>query len=111
MFAKFLEEPEQQAALAAATGYVPVRQSAVEFPALQAFWAKEPAFRVAYEQLLQPGGRAANGSVIGNYQGVRDAVTDALTSMLTQGKSVDDALADAQSNADRAIAEYNDRVG
>jgi sn-glycerol 3-phosphate transport system substrate-binding protein len=111
MFAKFLEEPKQQAALAAATGYVPVRQSAVEFPGLQAFWAKEPSFRVAYEQLLQPGGRAAIGSVIGNYQGVRDAVTDALTSMLTQGKSVDDALADAQSNADRAIAEYNDRVG
>ena len=64
-----------------------------------------------YEQLLVPGGPAADGSVIGNYQGVRDAVTDGLTSMLTQGKSVDDALADAQSNADRAIAEYNDRLG
>jgi sn-glycerol 3-phosphate transport system substrate-binding protein len=109
-FAKFLEEPKQQAALAAATGFVPVRQSAVEFPELQAFWRNEPAFRVAYDQLLAPGGPAANGSVIGNYQGVRDAVRDALTAMLAQGKSVDDALADAQRNADAAIQEYNSRI-
>ncbi|MGZ4754510.1 MAG: ABC transporter substrate-binding protein [Acidimicrobiia bacterium] len=109
-FAKYLEAPEQQAALAAATGYVPVRQSAVRFPEVQAFWAKEPAFRVPYDQLLKPGGRAANGSVIGNYQGVRDAVRDGLTAMLTQGKSVDDALADAQRNADAAIQDYNARV-
>jgi sn-glycerol 3-phosphate transport system substrate-binding protein len=110
-FAKFLEEPKQQAALAAATGYVPVRQSAVDFPEVKAFWAAQPAFRVPYDQLLQPGGRAANGSVIGNYQGVRDAVRDGLTAMLAQHKSVDEALADAQRNADAAIQEYNSRVG
>jgi sn-glycerol 3-phosphate transport system substrate-binding protein len=109
-FAKFLEEPEQQAALAAATGFVPVRKSAVEFPELEAFWVRQPAFKVPYDQLLQRGGRAANGSVIGDYQGVRDAVTDALTAMLTQGQSVDDALADAQRYADRAIQDYNARV-
>ncbi len=109
-YAKFLEAPKQQAALAAATGYVPVRKSAVEFPEVQAFWAKEPAFRVPYDQLLQPGGRAADGSVIGNYQGVRDAVRDGLTAMLTQGKPVDEALADAQRNADAAIRDYNERI-
>jgi sn-glycerol 3-phosphate transport system substrate-binding protein len=110
-FAKFLVAPEQQASLTAATGYVPVRISAASFPSVLAYWAQQPAFKVAYDQLLVPGGPAANGSVIGNYQGVRDAVTDGLTSMLTQGKSVRDALADAQANADRAIADYNDRIG
>jgi sn-glycerol 3-phosphate transport system substrate-binding protein len=109
-FAKFLVAPEQQASLAIATGYVPVRRSAAAMPSVQAFWAGQPAFKVAYDQLLQPGGPAADGSVIGNYQGVRNAVIDGITSMLTQNKSVADALSTTQSNADRAIAEYNDRV-
>jgi sn-glycerol 3-phosphate transport system substrate-binding protein len=108
--AKFLVAPEQQAALSIATGYVPVRKSAAALPSVQAFWAAQPAFQVAYEQLLVPDGKAADGSVIGNYQGVRDAVTDGITSLLTQGKSVQDALADTQRNADRAISEYNERV-
>lgn len=109
-FAKFLDAPEQQAALSIATGYVPVRKSAAAMPSVQAFWVSEPAFKVAYDQLLVPDGPAADGSVIGNYQGVRDAVTDGITSLLTQGKSVNAALADAERNADRAIAEYNARV-
>jgi hypothetical protein len=49
--------------------------------------------------------------VIGNYQGVRDAVRDALTEMLTKGASVDSALRQAQKNADAAIADYNERIG
>jgi sn-glycerol 3-phosphate transport system substrate-binding protein len=110
-FAKFLVAPEQQASLAVATGYVPVRRSAAAMPVVQEFWARQPAFKVAYDQLLVPGGPAANGSVIGNYQGVRDAVINGITSMLTQDKSAEDALATTQSNADRAIADYNDRVG
>lgn len=109
-FAKFLVAPEQQAALAIATGYVPVRKSAAAMPSVRAFWAAQPAFEVAYDQLLVPDGRAADGSVIGNYQGVRDAVTDGITELLTQGKSAQDALADTEAEADRAIAEYNDRV-
>jgi sn-glycerol 3-phosphate transport system substrate-binding protein len=109
-FAKFLVAPEQQASLAVATGYVPVRRSAGAMPVVQEFWARQPAFKVAYDQLLVPGGPAANGSVIGNYHGVRDAVVNGITSMLTQGTSPEDALATTESNADRAIADYNDRV-
>jgi sn-glycerol 3-phosphate transport system substrate-binding protein len=108
--AKFLVAPEQQASLAIATGYVPVRRSAAAMPSVQAFWTRQPAFKVAYDQLLQPGGPAADGSVIGNYQGVRNAVVDGITSMLTQGTSVGDALAETQGKADAAIEEYNSRV-
>lgn len=110
-FVKFLVAPAQMAAWATTSGYVPVRKSSADDPTVQAFWAKNPAYRVAYDQLLEPGGPPANGSVIGNYQGVRDAVRDALTAMLTQGKSVDAALAQAQKSADTAITEYNARVG
>jgi sn-glycerol 3-phosphate transport system substrate-binding protein len=110
-FVKFLMEPKQIAGFVTASGYVPVRKSAAESAAVQDYYAKKPVYEVAYTQLLQPGGPAANGSVIGNYQGVRDAVRDALTEMLTKGASVDSALRQAQKNADAAIADYNERIG
>jgi len=110
-FIKFLEAPEQQASLAAATGYVPVRRSAVNLKQLQDFWAARPEFRAAYDQLLVPGGPSANGSVIGDYQGVRDAVREGLTALLTQGLSPAEALARTERAATRAIQEYNRRIG
>jgi sn-glycerol 3-phosphate transport system substrate-binding protein len=108
---KFLEAPEQQAALAAATGYVPVRESATQLKVLQDFWAARPEFRTAYDQLLVPGGPAANGSVIGDYQGVRDAVREGLTAMLTRDIPPARALAQTERAATRAIREYNRRIG
>ena len=66
---------------------------------------------MAYDQLLAPGGPAANGSVIGAYQGVRDSVRDGLVAMLSQGLSPEQAVARAQRGADRAIRDYNTRVG
>jgi len=108
---KYLAAPDQIAAFAIASGYVPIRESAAESSEVQEFWAQNPTYRVAYDQLLAPGGKAANGSVIGAYQCVRDSVRDALIGMLTQGKSVDDALAQAQQDATAAIQDYNSRVG
>ncbi len=108
---KFLDAPAQIAGFATASGYVPIRKSAAASPSVQSFWAANPAYRVAYDQLLQPGGPAANGSVIGAYQGVRDAVRDALVAMLANGLSVDAAMARAQKGADTAIRDYNTRIG
>lgn len=108
---QFLDAPEQIAGFATASGYVPIRTSAAESPQVQTFWAANPAYRVAYDQLLQPGGPSANGSVIGAYQGVRDSVRDALVAMLGEGLSPDEAMARAQKGADRAIEDYNTRLG
>lgn len=108
---KFLDAPEQIAGFAIASGYVPIRTSAAESPEVQAYWAANPAYRVAYDQLLQRGGPAANGSVIGAYQGVRDAVRDALAAMLTEGRTPAAAVAQAQRRATAAIEDYNARLG
>ena len=109
---KFLSEPAQQAYLSFAGGYVPIRKSAPDDPQLAETWSATPIFRVAYDQLVSgPLDDATVGSVIGDYQGVRDAVRDGLTAMLAQGKSPQEALAQAQSAADAAIQEYNTRVG
>ncbi len=111
-FIKFLSEPEQQAYLSYACGFVPIRKSAPDDPQLAKKWADDPIFRAGYDQLLAgPLDEATVGSVIGDYQGVRNAVRDGLTAMLAQGKSPEEALAQAQADADAAIEEYNERVG
>ncbi|MGQ0805048.1 MAG: ABC transporter substrate-binding protein [Actinomycetota bacterium] len=111
---KFLSAPEQQAAFAVGSrgGYVPIRISAVEDPALQAMWTDNPELMVPYEQ-FQAGGRssAAIGAVTGDFAGVRAAVRDALTAMFIDGMPPEKALARAQHDATEAIQEYNDRVG
>ena len=113
-FVKYLSEPEQQAEYAVENngGYVPIRESAVNDPALQALWAEDPALMVPFEQ-FEAGTRslAASGAVTGDYAGVRAAVRDALTAMFTEGLPPERALAQAQREATAAIREYNDRVG
>jgi sn-glycerol 3-phosphate transport system substrate-binding protein len=111
-FAKFLNEPETQATWAADTGYIPIRKSAVDLPQLQQRWTQVPAFRVAYDQLTSGvESTASAGPVIGDYQGVRDAVLEAEQGMFTQGTKPSTALKEARDNADEAISEYNSRIG
>lgn len=109
---KFLSEPAEQAYLSLAGGYVPTRESSTEDPELARKWADDPAFRAGYDQLISgPSDDATVGSVIGDYQGVRNAVRDGLTAMLTQGRPPKEALELAQRKADAVIEEYNRRVG
>ncbi len=111
-FASYLMEPEQQAGLAVAGGYIPAREDAVLVPELMAKWEAEPEFRVGYDQLLAgPVDDATVGSLIGDYQGVRDAVRDTFVRILRRGDDVEDAADDARQEADIRMQEYNDRVG
>lgn len=111
-YAKFLAEPETQAEWAAGTGYVPIRESAVELPAITDLWAAQPEYKVAYDQLLSGVNNVATaGPVIGDYKGVRDEVRTAETSMFTQGVSPKAALKAAKQKSDAAMQEYNSRVG
>ena len=109
-YAKFLNEPETQAEWSIATGYVPIRQSAANQPQVQQYWAANPGFKVAYDQLV--GGvtnTATAGPVIGDYQGVRDAVLDSEQQMFN-GMSPSAALKQAKQDANAKIQEYNSRV-
>jgi sn-glycerol 3-phosphate transport system substrate-binding protein len=110
-YLKFLVDPETQAEWGAATGYVPIRQSSVDLPAIKDQWAREPGYKVAYDQLITGADDVATqGPVIGAYQAVRDAVLAGEQEMFTQGKSPDAALKSAASQADSAMQEYNSRV-
>ena len=111
-YAKFLNEPQSQATWSAGTGYVPIRQSATELEPLKGVWKDDPAYRVAYDQLLAGVENVATaGPVIGDYVGVRKAVSDALSSMFIQGTDPAAALTQAAKAGDAAIEEYNARIG
>jgi sn-glycerol 3-phosphate transport system substrate-binding protein len=111
-YMKFLTNPQTQADFAAGTGYVPIRKSSVDLPAVQQLWAKTPGYKVAYDQLVTGADNiATQGPVIGDYQGVRDSVLAAEQAMFSQGLSPKATLARAASNSNDKIAEYNARVG
>jgi sn-glycerol 3-phosphate transport system substrate-binding protein len=111
-FVKYLSSADQQASLAAELGFAPIRTSATAVPVLQQRWAAEPIFKVSYDQLVSgPTNVATVGPLIGDYQGVRDAVRNGLLAMLTGGLSPKAALQKAQREADTAITTYNTRIG
>lgn len=111
-FIKYLASAEQQASLAVEGGFAPIRPDATQVPALSQKWAAEPIYRVSYDQLTTGEENASTaGSLIGDYQGVRDAVKDGMLSMLTGGLPPEAGLQKAQREADAAIKAYNDRLG
>jgi sn-glycerol 3-phosphate transport system substrate-binding protein len=111
-FAKYLNDPETQATWAVGTGYVPIRESAADSKVMTDYWAANPEFKVAYDQLLNgPTNSATAGSVIGNYLEVRDAVRDGENSMFLEGTAPNAALKSAASTATNEIDDYNGRVG
>jgi sn-glycerol 3-phosphate transport system substrate-binding protein len=111
-FLKYLGEPENVTTWAIATGYIPIRESSADSTEMKDYWAQNPGFKVAYDQLLS--GRdtvATAGSVIGNNKGARDALRDAVNSMFLDGTSAKDALKNAVDGATAAIEDYNSRIG
>ena len=113
-FTKYLNEAQVQAEWAAATGYLPIRQSSTTLSPLVERWTEQPYYKIAYDQLLTGAENAATaGPVIGPYggqgEGVRGAVIDAVQAMLTEGTSPEDAIQQAAEGANAAIADYNSR--
>jgi ABC-type glycerol-3-phosphate transport system substrate-binding protein len=107
-----MDEPENVAEWAAGTGYIPIRESAVDLPVFQERLSEIPEFIVGFDQLLEGKANAATaGPVIGDYLGVRRAVDDEVTRMLSEGKKPKAALKAAKKSSDAIIQDYNERVG
>ncbi len=111
IFARWLNEPEQQAEWHIGSGYIPLRTSAADLPAIKDFWAQNPQFRVAYDELSGDNVTVANsGAVIGPFGEVRRAIVEGLESMLLQGTDPATALSKAAKAATDAITSYNARI-
>lgn len=110
-FAQYLTSPENQSKWAAATGFIPVRQSATELPEVMQRWQEVPGFKVAYDEIAEGAENDATaGPAIGDYKGVRDAVEEAETKMYLEGLSPQDAITQATEGANKAIDAYNSRL-
>ena len=111
-FARWLTEPTQQAVWHAGSGYIPIRKSAAQLPVVRDLWAKEPEFKLAYDELLRGTMTVATaGPVIGAYGEVREALAKGMEQMWLRGTPADAALRQAEQEANAAIADYNRRVG
>lgn len=108
----YLNSPEVQAQWAIDTGFLPISKKAAEEPNLIAYWAKEPAFKVGYDQMVKaPGNNVTAGPVIGPYSDVRRAVEDSMTAVLDDNKGAKQQLNAAASGTTQALQDYADRAG
>jgi sn-glycerol 3-phosphate transport system substrate-binding protein len=106
-FIKFLTSAQSQSSWAAATGYVPIRQDALDLEPLASKYVTDPRFKVPYDQLLA--GRddlSAVGPVIGPLRQVRAATAGAVASVFG-GADVQASLTAAAEQADALITQYN----
>lgn len=109
-FAKWLTEPDQQARWHVGTGYLPMGEAAAETRIVQDFWASNPEFKVAFDQLEAiPDIGQTRGPVIGPYAAARQIVEESLDSMLKGGVPADQAVRQAQDDVTAALADYNRR--
>lgn len=109
-YAKWLNEPRQQAMWHKLTGYLPIRKSAVKLPEVADLWKQKPTFRVAFDQLVNSHADVG-GPSIGPYKEFREAIRTGLESLVLKNTPVDRVLAQIDADADKALASYNDRVG
>jgi sn-glycerol 3-phosphate transport system substrate-binding protein len=110
-FIQWLMEPEQQAEWFAGSGYLPVRNSAYDFPAAQDIIARYPQFQIPVDLFAKTTTTtAALGPLLGPFEQVRAAINDAIESMLSGDASPDEAMEAAVKEGNAAISDYNRRL-
>jgi sn-glycerol 3-phosphate transport system substrate-binding protein len=108
-YAKFLNDPETQARWSE-TGYIPIRESAVDLDPVPQLWQQTPGYKVAYDQILASH-TDFGGPVIGAYFDVREAVVKSLERMFQENQPPEDAVRTADEEAEQQMQDYNSRSG
>ncbi len=108
-FTKWLNEPEQIAEWSMKTGYIPTRAKAAELPAMQAFWAANPLFKVGYDQAAVSPYVPNPSARIGPNDEAFALFDAALPSIVMDGADVAKTLGAATTKADAILAAYNER--
>ena len=114
-FMKFLAEPEQQVTWHTGSGYFPVRTDVQESEEIQTFWAENPNFQTAIDQLFTTPTTLADGSpnyaVLGGRAGpfpaIRRIIVEAYSRVLNDGLSPQEALDEAATKANDELENYN----
>ncbi|HDJ30001.1 MAG TPA: ABC transporter substrate-binding protein [Candidatus Acetothermia bacterium] len=94
-----------------ATGYFPIRKSAVQVLETEHWFERNPAYRAAFDQLLNTHpSRATQGGLCGAFPEVRTIIEQAVEKVIAGKATVDEALTEAKAKADKAIQDYNKSV-
>ena len=101
LYLKFLTNPENTAYFASQTGYIPVRKSAQNDPVFAAVLAEKPIKQLSFD-CMDHGFQGTRN--IGGINAL-NALGDQLKLVFAGEKDVDAALADAQANGEKAMAE------
>lgn len=110
-FVLWLHEAEQMAKWHQGTGYLPITKGAQKVLEASDYFQKNPGQRTAVDQLNAGKQNSATaGAIMGPFPQIRTIVDQAIQNVITGGSSVDDALKEAKSKADAALADYNSRL-
>ena len=114
-FMKFMADPEQQVTWHTGSGYFPVRTDLSDNEELQAFWAENPNFVTAIDQLattettLEDGSTnyAVLGGRAGPFPAIRRIIVETYSRVLDDGLTPQEALDEAAEKANEELANYN----
>jgi sn-glycerol 3-phosphate transport system substrate-binding protein len=105
-FMQYMVQPEVQSLFAAATGYVPVRDDALEVEPAASLYRDDPRFRVAYDQLVKtPDSPALQGPILGPQREIRNITANAVAEIFNGG-DVQAALSNAAAQSNALLTNY-----
>ncbi len=95
-----MTDPAQTISLSKATGYMPIRVSAIKSPEMQTFYREHPNYRVALDQLTYAQKFPFSPALFDVY---REAVQPNLEAPVVGTKSLADAMAAAEAKANEIL--------
>ncbi|MBX0325651.1 ABC transporter substrate-binding protein [Halomicroarcula sp. F13] len=111
-FLAWLTKPEQQKRWHTNTGYFPVREEAISELENEGFYEENPNFTTAIEQLRETkDSPATRGALMGPFTQIRTMVEEGYVNMIqNENRSVTDVLNKVDSDAEDALASYNQKA-
>ncbi|MDF2992344.1 MAG: extracellular solute-binding protein [Microbacterium sp.] len=108
----YLASAETQEPFSEATGYVPVNSAVDDLPARAEYLSSRPNAAVFVDQLnANPAVPATAGCLSGAMTAIRGAVVPQMQAAFTGSISLDQALSNAETEANKAISQYREQRG
>lgn len=105
-FVTYMTSPETLGSWSRFTGYFAPRKSSYDLPEMKAFVAEHPDALIAVKQLDYAQPWLSTYNVVA----VRKAIEDQAQAVLSGKKQADEAVRDAQKNADEILRPYNEKI-
>ena len=110
-FFEYLSSPETQVFWHKETGYVPITEAAYEMAQAEGYYDEQPAAEIGIKQLSLDAGENTRGYRMGFYVQIRDVMNREYGRILTGEKSVEDAFATIEQEANQLLARFAQTQG